>query len=305
MAKPINELPRLNSRGILRRLPSESTYLNASSTDLHPWSSRFKYKLTDLTGKTAIVTGGAVGIGKGIAYRLAEAGAKVMIVDLADQKREETVSEFKKNGWRISSYKSDVSNEQAVKSMIDQTVEEFKSIDILVNNAGIYPQVPVMKMTSADFEKVIAINLKGVFLCTKYAANQMIKLGNGGKIINITSIDALHPSSVGLAHYDASKHGAWGFTKNVALELAPHKIWVNAIAPGGILTPGVEEIQKNMPTIPEVDPSKILEKFMAKIPMKRMGEPDDIGKVALFLASDMSSYITGTQIVVDGGYLLS
>src|SRR3972149_5336252 len=104
----LNELPRLNSRGIFRRLPSESTYLNASSTDLHPWSSRFKYKLTDLTGKTAIVTGGAVGIGKGIAYRLAEAGAKVMIVDLADQKREETVSEFKKNGWRISSYKSDV-----------------------------------------------------------------------------------------------------------------------------------------------------------------------------------------------------
>lgn len=134
---------------------------------------------------------------------------------------------------------------------------------------------------------------------------QMIQQGKGGKIINITSIDALHPSSVGLAHYDTSKHGVWGFTKNVALELAPHKIWVNAIAPGGIVTPGVEKLQKSMPVPHGVDMGKLLETFLAKIPMKRMGEPDDIGKVALFLASDMSSYMTGTQIVVDGGVLLS
>jgi 2-deoxy-D-gluconate 3-dehydrogenase len=120
----------------------------------------------------------------------------------------------------------------------------------------------------------------------------MIKQGQGGKIINITSIDALHPSMIGLSHYDASKHGAWGFTKNVALELAQHKIWVNAIAPGGVTTPGTGGTAK-------VDPS-----FSAKIPMGRMGDPDDIGKVVLFLASEMSSYMTGTQIVVDGGYLL-
>src|SRR3989338_2530665 len=189
--------------------------------------------------------------------------------------------------------------------LIQKTVDAYGSIDILVNNAGIFPSIPVSQMTLADFEKVLSVNLKGVFLCTKYVSEQMIKQGKGGKIINITSIDALHPSSVGLAHYDASKHGVWGFTKNVALELAPYKIWVNAIAPGGILTPGVEKLQKSMPIPQGVDMSKVLENFLAKIPMHRLGEPDDIGKVALFLASEMSSYMTGSQIIVDGGVLLS
>lgn len=230
-----------------------------------------------LFGKVAIVTGGAMGIGLGIVKRFEEAGAKVKVAD-------------KTTGI-------DVSKEEDVKKMVEETVKEFGRVDILVNNAGIYPIVPVEKMTSVDFDKVIAVNLKGVFLCTKYASEQMIKQGKGGKIINITSIDALHPSSVGLAHYDASKHGVWGFTKNIALELAPHKIWVNAIAPGAIETPGV--------TGGKALAADIMEKFIAKIPMQRIGQPDDIGKVALFLASDMSSYMTGSQIVVDGGVLLS
>lgn len=163
----------------------------------------------------------------------------------------------------------------------------------------------VMNMQEADFEKVVDVNLKGVFLCTKKVAEKMIAQGKGGKIINVTSIDALHPSSAGLAHYDASKHGVWGFTKNVALELAPHKIWVNAVAPGGISTPGTAEVQQKMEVPQGVDMQKLMEAFMAKIPMKRMGEPDEIGKVVLFLASDMASYMTGSQIVVDGGVLLS
>ncbi len=187
--------------------------------------------------------------------------------------------------------------------MVEKAVAQFGSVDILVNNAGIFPNIPVMKMTADDFQKVIDINLKGVFHTTKHASEQMIKQGNGGKIINVTSIDALHPSMVGLAHYDASKHGLWGFTKNTALELAPHKIWVNAIAPGGIATPGVAKMQG--PAQAGVDMAKVMEMFMAKIPMHRMGVPDDIGKVALFLASEMSSYMTGTQVVVDGGVLLS
>ena len=128
----------------------------------------------------------------------------------------------------------------------------------------------------------------------------MIKQKRGGRIINITSVDALHPSSVGLAVYDASKHGLWGFTKNTALELASHNIHVNAIAPGGIATPGTGA---GMPVTPDME--AILKKFMEKIPLKRMGDPDDIGKVALFLASDLASYMTGSQIVVDGGVLLS
>jgi len=178
-------------------------------------------------------------------------------------------------------------------------------MDILVNNAGIYPSIPLFQMTFDDFDKILAVNLEGVFLTTKYASEKMIALGKGGRIINITSIDALHPSMVGLSAYDASKHGLWGFTKNAALELAPHKIWVNAIAPGGIATPGVAKLQSAAPKEEGVDPQKMIEAFMAKIPMKRMGEPDDIGKVVLFLSSDMASYMTGSQIVVDGGALLS
>lgn len=270
-----------------------------------------KNKLLDLTGKTAIVTG-AVGIGFGIAYRLAEAGASVVIASRNEEEAIDTARQLTEKGWRAKGIKTDVSLEDDVKRMVEETIAAFGSVDILVNNAGIYPSIPVMQMTSADFEKVLAINLKGVFLCTKYAAEQMIRQGKGlpagrqgGKIINITSIDALHPSSIGLAHYDASKHGVWGFTKNVALELAPHKIWVNAIAPGAIATPGVQKLQQAMPPPQGVDMQKLLETFLAKIPMRRMGEADDIGKVALFLASDMASYITGTQIVVDGGVLLS
>jgi 2-deoxy-D-gluconate 3-dehydrogenase len=262
-------------------------------------------KLLDLAGKTAIVTGGALGIGFGIAFRLAEAGANVVIADLKIEEAKDAENKIANKGFKAKAVKVDVAEEEDVRNMIDETISSFGSVDILVNNAGIYPSIPVSQMSLADFEKVIDINLKGVFLCTKYASEQMIKQGNGGKIINITSIDALHPSSVGLAHYDASKHGVWGFTKNVALELAAHKIWVNAIAPGGIMTPGVKDLQSKTPTPQGVDMSKVLETFLARIPMHRMGESDDIGKVALFLASDMSSYMTGTQIVVDGGVLLS
>lgn len=261
-------------------------------------------KLLDLSGKTAIVTG-AVGIGYGIAYRLAEAGANTLVTGRNQEEINKTVAELTGKGFKVKGLKSDVSIEGDVKSMVDTAVKEFGGVDILVNNAGVYPNIPVHQMTLEDFDKVLSVNLKGVFLCSKYVSEQMIKQGKGGNIINITSIDALHPSMVGLAHYDASKHGVWGFTKNLALELAPHKIWVNAVAPGGIATPGVQKMQSGMKMPAGVDMAKVLEAFMNKIPMHRMGEPDDIGKVVLFLVSNMSSYMTGTQIVVDGGVLLS
>ncbi|MDP2585263.1 MAG: SDR family NAD(P)-dependent oxidoreductase [Candidatus Levybacteria bacterium] len=270
------------------------------NTELTPLS-----RLLDLTGKTAIVTGGALGIGSGITYRLAEAGANVAIANRTLIEAEKTAAKLTAKGWKVKAIRTDVSVEADVQQLVNLTVKEFGGIDILVNNAGIFPSIPVHKMTLADFESVIKINLNGVFLTTKYVSEQMIVQGRGGKIINITSIDALHPSSVGLAHYDASKHGVWGFTKNTALELSEYKITVNAIAPGGILTEGVKKLQASMPVSGGVDMQKMLEGFLAKIPMHRMGQPDDIGKVALFLASDMSSYLTGSQIVVDGGVLLS
>jgi len=258
-------------------------------------------ELLNLQGKSAIVTGGAKGIGYGIAYRLAEAGAKVLIADMDEATAQKSAQELTAKGWTASSVKVDVASEADVKSMIASCQEKYGSLDILVNNAGIYPPAPVAQLTEEQFERVMHVNLYSAFLTTKYAA-EIMKPAGGGKIINITSIDALHPSMIGLAHYDASKHGLWGFTKNSALELAEYKIWVNAIAPGGIATPGAASMNQSGSAQQMSDQTKA---FTAKIPMHRMGEPDEIGMVALFLAGDMSSYMTGAQIVVDGGALLS
>ncbi len=256
-------------------------------------------ELVDLHGKTAIVTGGAMGIGKSIALRLHEAGAAVVVADLDESAGTATAAELNslREGSAIA-ITTDVSDAGDVARMVAETADRFGGVDILVNNAGIFPFIPLASMTEADFTKVIDVNLKGVFLCTKAVSARMIAQARGGRIINITSIDAVHPSMVGLAHYDASKHGAWGFTKNVALELAEHGIWVNAIAPGGITTPGVAAAQGT-----EIDAS-VIEQMTQRIPMKRFGDPDEIGRVALFLASDLASYMTGSHVIVDGGLLL-
>ena len=258
-------------------------------------------KLLDLIGKTIIVTGGTVGIGFAITSRLAEAGAQIVVANRDIDEANKAIEDLTQKGFKVKAIKADVSNEEEVKNLINETVTLFGGLDILVNNAGIFPFTLLADLTSEQFDKIIAINLRGVFLTMKYASELMIKQGRGGKIINITSIDALHPSMAGLAAYDASKHGVWGFTKNAALELAKNKIWVNAIAPGGVMTQGVAVMQSGGKPVSierNPEPSKM------DIAMGRMGVPDDIGKVALFLASDMSSYMTGAQVVVDGGYLL-
>ncbi|MDO8523826.1 MAG: SDR family oxidoreductase [bacterium] len=256
-------------------------------------------ELLNLSGKTAIVTGGAMGIGLGIAYRLAEAGAQVVIVDMDDAAGKAAAHTLVQNGWKAAFVKADVSEESDVTQALAFALKTFGDVDVLVNNAGIYPNIPLMKMSVENFKKIMAVNVRSAFMFTKAVAEVLIQKGKGGKIINITSIDALHPSSVGLATYDASKHALWGFTKNIALELAPHHIYVNAIAPGAVDTPGIHA------GAPARDGEAMMQRFIARIPMQRVGEADDIGKVALFLASDMSSYMTGAQIVVDGGVLLS
>ena len=256
------------------------------STSLH--------ELIDLRGKSAIVTGGAVGIGLGIAERLHEAGADVLIADIDLHGAQEAAERLlcERAGSVIASH-TDVAVEGAVERMVAEAVNCFGSLDILVNNAGIYPMVPLAELDVGTFQRILEVNLTGLFLCTKHAAARMIAQGRGGRVVNVTSIDALHPSMVGLATYDASKHGAWGFTKNTALELAKHGIWVNAIAPGGIATPGTGEMD-----------TATMREFEAMIPAGRMGVPDDIARAALFLSSDLASYMTGSQIVVDGGRLL-
>ena len=253
-------------------------------------------ELLDLAGKAAIVTGGAKGIGSGICYRLAEAGASVVVADIDFPAAEATAQELRQRGWIAVAHKADVASEAEIRDMISFCQGQYGSLDILVNNAGIYPAAPLADLSDELFDRVMRVNLRSVFLATKYAGEVMKQQGSG-TIINITSIDALHPSMVGLAHYDASKHGAWGFTKNAALELAPYNVTVNAIAPGGVRTPGTGTLG-----LPDV--AGALETFAARIPMGRMGEPDDIGTVALFLASGLARYITGAQLVVDGGVLL-
>lgn len=252
--------------------------------------------LLDLSGKTAIVTGGAMGIGRGIAVRLHEAGANVIIADLDAETAHKTADELSsKRPDSVYVIPVDVSKSDDVKRVIATAVEQFGGLDILVNNAGIFPFMPLSQLEEHDFMKILDVNLRSVFLFTKYGSKQMIAQGKGGRIINVASIDALHPSSIGLAAYDASKHGVWGFTKNTALELAKEKIWVNAIAPGGVLTPGVEKLSGG-----HVDPN-----MAANIPMGRLGDPDEMGRVALFLASGLSSYMTGSVVVADGGKLLT
>lgn len=259
--------------------------------------------LLDLTGRTAIVTGGAMGIGRAIVERLAEAKASVVLADVDLEAAETTAKELRERGFDVMAMYADVGEAEDVHRLVAATIGWRSHIDVLVNNAGIFPVKPVLEMSTHEFDQVIRTNLRGVFLCSKEAALRM-RERKTGRIINVTSIDALHPSNVGLAHYDASKHGVWGFTKNLALELAPHGIWVNAIAPGAIATPGVQHLQESSQT-GAVDGQEMLERFLAKVPMRRMGAPDDIARVALFLASDLSSFLTGTQLVADGGVLLS
>ncbi len=159
-------------------------------------------------------------------------------------------------------------------------------------------------MSEEQWDRVLDVNLKGAFLCAQAAARQMIRQGRGGVILNIASIDALHPSGVGLAHYDASKGGMLMFTKNLALELAPHAIRVLAIAPGAIATEGAAASTLRLKSA-GVDVEQMMRGFLEKIPMRRQGVPDDIGRMALCLVSDLAAYMTGTMVVIDGGVLLA
>jgi 2-deoxy-D-gluconate 3-dehydrogenase len=262
-------------------------------------------ELLDLHGRTAIVTGAAMGIGRGIAERLAEAGASVVIADADLEAAEATAKELADHQRSVLPMYVDVGDPDDVRRLVADTVGWRGRLDILVNNAGIFPSTPVLEMSPEDFDRVIATNLRGVFLCCREAALRMRDQDGGGRIINITSVDALHPSAVGLAHYDASKHGVWGFTKNFAREVAPHGIWVNAVAPGAIATPGVAAAQTGGEGASAQQQQEIFAAFLARIPMGRMGVPDDIARATLFLASDLASYVTGAQLVVDGGVLLA
>jgi 2-deoxy-D-gluconate 3-dehydrogenase len=247
----------------------------------------------DLAGKRVAVTGGAVGIGLGIGRCMVEAGALVLLADLDGEAAERAAASLEGRGKAIGMRADVVAEAEAI---VERAVAEFGGLDVLVNNAGIYPMQPFMEMPDEVVDRVLDVNVKGLMRCSRAAARRMIGQGGGGSIVNIASIDSFRPSMVGLAAYDTSKGGVLMFTRSLALELAPHGIRVNGIAPGGIATPG---------TGGDNLPPDLVEQFTAAVPIKRFGTPEEIGTVAVFLASRAASYMTGETVVVDGGRLLA
>ncbi len=251
----------------------------------------------NLEGKVAIVTGSGRGIGRAIALSFAENGADV-VVNCYTRVSEgiKVVSEIESLGRKSLFIKADVSDPKQVNDFMSRVVENFSRIDVLVNNAGINVllegRVPIQNFSETDWDRIINVDLKGVFLCSKSVAQQMIKQ-RGGKIINISSVAGIVPLRLQSA-YVAAKAGVINLTRSMALELAQHNINVNAIAPGSILTEGTT-------TLFYSDPKKA-EKILSSIPLKRPGTPQDIANAALFLASEDSNYVTGSVLVVDGGW---
>jgi NAD(P)-dependent dehydrogenase (short-subunit alcohol dehydrogenase family) len=257
-------------------------------------------ELIRLDNKKALVTGGAMGIGYAIAYRLAEAGAAVTIADINREKGLKSARDISEEGYRADFHYCDAGCEESVKVTVNCAAEKMGGLDILVNNAGIFPGTPLHDLTGSDIEKVLSINLKGLLYFTRESSQLMIKQNRNGCIINLASIDSLHPAHTGMLAYDASKGAVLTITRSLAKELAPEGIRVNAIAPGGVLTEGTLSQRSG-----EANGRAGLRQFMSRLPLGRMGVADDIGRVALFLASDLSSYMTGSLVVVDGGYLIS
>lgn len=251
-------------------------------------------ELFDLSGKVAIITGGAAGIGFGCAKRLAEAGAAVVIAEINPEMGKESAQELASAGYKAEFVKCDVTQESDVANVVNTAVKTFGGLDIMVNNAGIYPAKPITEMDVETWDRVMNVNIKGVFFGCLKASQQMVKQGHGGSIINTASVSAFHPT-LDLSAYDASKGGVKMLTRTLALELAQYKIRVNSVSPGIIHTYGVsapEFVEYNM-------------RRLHRVPWGVMGTPDDVGKVVLFLASEASCYMTGSDVVVDAGWTLT
>lgn len=250
----------------------------------------------DLKNKVALITGARRGIGRGIALKMAEVGAKVVIADINEEECRKVVDEIKEIGGEALAIKLDVTKKSEVENAISQTVETFGRLDILVNNAGICaPIKPLIELTEEEWDRLIDINLKGYFLCAQAAVKEMVK-NKWGRIINIASVASGGQGfgSPNISHYVASKGGVIGLTESWAVEFASMGINVNAICPGLIETPMVD---------PFLADPQTKQGFLSRIPKRRLGKPEDIGVTAVFLASEEADYVTGAALVVDGGWL--
>src|SRR3989344_5913707 len=252
----------------------------------------------DLKNKVALVTGARRGMGKSHALALASQGAGVIVTDIDLAECEAVVKEIKLgNNREAACFKMDVSKKDDVDRVFDEIIKKFGRLDILVNNAGIFSPKPALELTVADWDRTVDINLKGEFFCAHRAAKEMAK-NNWGRIINIASI-ASGQVGVGIAggaHYTASKGGIIGMSETLAIELAPLGITVNVIAPGSIDTPMVHEQDKELS-------EDVMKEILQRVPLKRIGRPEEISAAVVFLASEEASYVTGATLYVDGGWL--
>lgn len=248
--------------------------------------------LLDFTGKAVLVTGGGAGIGAGIAVRFAEAGADVAISYRTSAAGAHSVeAHIEKLGRQGVGIEADVTDPQAVARLVATTVERLGRLDVLVNNVGIYPLASIAEMTAVDWEVVQAANLRSVFLCTQAAAAPMSQQVEGGAVVNVASIEA-ERTAPEHSHYNAAKAGVVMFTRSAAMELGPRKIRVNAVSPGLIWRPGIEE------GWPEG-----VGRWRRAAPLERLGRPEDVADACLFLASSAARWITGVNLPVDGGIL--
>lgn len=246
----------------------------------------------NLKGKTAVVTGGSRGIGKAIAMKLAALGANIVInYNSNSASVDQVIKDIEELGVKAVKIQGDVSKFEDAEKIIKTAVSEFGSLDILVNNAGITRDGLILRMKEEDFDKVIDVNLKGTFNCTRHASQIMLKQ-KSGRIINIASVVGI-AGNAGQANYAAAKAGIIGITKSAARELASRGITVNAVAPGYIDT-----------DMTHVLPEKTKEAILGSIPLKKMGKPEDVAEAVAFLASDCASYITGHILNVDGGMVM-
>lgn len=251
--------------------------------------------MPNLKNKVALITGARRGMGRAHALTLAKYGAKVVVTDINLDECQQVVAEIQEQGNEALALKLDVTQKDEVEKAVQETIKKFGRLDILVNNAGIAEFQSFLEMTEAEWDKTLNINLKGQFLCAQAAGREMKKQG-GGVIINIASV-AMGQQGVGfsnIAHYCASKGGIAAMTEALAVELAPLNIRVNCVAPGLIDTPMVDSIKS--------DPAA-LQGILNRVPLKRAGKPEEVAELVAFLSSDDSSYMTGSTIVVDGGWL--
>jgi len=256
-----------------------------------------------LENRVALVTGGAKGIGRGISLKFADEGCDVVVNALHIEGAQKVADEVKALGRRSLAIAADVSNSAEVNGMVARTIKEFGKVDILVNNAGgisLAKGGAIEDTTDQDWDRIVGINLKGQFLCCRAVVPHM-KENKYGKIINVSSMGAIHPPAP-IVHYHSAKGGVVSLTNNLAFELAPFNITVNAILPGPVRSEFFNEMLKGMSEEEGAAFFKMLDK---RVPMQRMGMPEEIAGVALFLASDLSSYVTGESINAGGGLPLT